>query len=108
MTEDQLEQICFELIAYAGSARSEYIGAIQAASAGRWDEAEAKVKDATEQFMQAHNAHQDLIRAEVEQPGAVPVRIALVHAEDQMASAESFKILGDLFFDLYRRMEREK
>ena len=48
MNMEDLEMICFNIISNVGMARGSYIEAIDLATAGKFEEAEAKVKEGAE------------------------------------------------------------
>lgn len=102
---DGLEQIAFEIISTVGTARSCYIEAIQKAKEGKWDEINELFTMGTEAFNEGHNAHLRLLTKEAEGKSE-SVNLLLLHAEDQLMSAEGFKIIAEEFIDVYKRMER--
>ena len=99
-----LELVSFQIIAAAGSARSSYVEALQAAKEGRYDDAETLIKEGDEAFVEAHHVHADLIQkfAGGEEIGA---NILLIHAEDQVMSAEVLKIMAVEFIELYKKQQ---
>ena len=103
---DQMEQICFEIIANVGAARSIYIEAIQMAKKGDFARAEELMKEGSDSFALGHHAHADLITQEAS-GNPVQVGLLLLHAEDQLMSADGFKILANEFIDLYKRLENK-
>lgn len=103
---EDLEMICFEIITNVGSARSSYIEAIAFAKKNEFDKAEQAIKDGEEAFKNGHHAHTNLIQQEASgQP--VAVSLILLHAEDQLMSAEGFKIVALEFIDLYKRISEK-
>lgn len=100
-----LELVSFQIIAAAGSARSSYVEALQAAKNGNFEEAEALIKQGDTDFVEAHHVHAELIQkfAGGEDPGA---NILLIHAEDQVMSAEVLKLMALEFIDLYKRLAK--
>ena len=99
-----LELISFQIISAVGTARSSYIEAIHAAKAGRFEEAEALIKQGQEIFIEGHHAHASLIQQEANgEP--IPCTVVLMHAEDQLMSAEAFGILAEEFVAVYQKME---
>jgi cellobiose PTS system EIIA component len=100
-----LELVSFQIIAAAGSARSSYIEALQAAKLGNYDEADALIKQGDADFIEAHHVHAELIQkfASGEDLGA---NILLIHAEDQVMSAEVLKIMSLEFIELYKRLDK--
>jgi len=61
---EELVMSCFQLITYVGTARSCYINAIQKAKEGKYDEAEALMKQGRDAFVQGHDGHADLLAKE--------------------------------------------
>lgn len=98
-----LELICFQIISAVGTARSMYIEAIDEAKKGNFDQAEALVKEGEETFVQGHTAHAQLIAQEADGKPVTP-NMLLIHAEDQLMSAEAFGILAKEFIDLYKKV----
>jgi cellobiose PTS system EIIA component len=100
-----LELVSFQIIAAAGSARSSYVEALQAAKEGNFEEAEALIKQGDTDFVEAHHVHAELIQkfAAGEDPGA---NILLIHAEDQVMSAEVLKIMAVEFIELYKKLSK--
>lgn len=89
---EELVMSCFQLITYVGTARSCYINAIQKAKEGKYDEAEILMKQGRDAFVQGHDGHADLLakeaNGELKESG-----LLLIHAEDQLMSAEGFRLL---------------
>ena len=95
---DGIEMICFEIISNVGMARGSYVEAIDLATEGKFDEARAKIEEGNQFFVKGHEAHADLIQKEAE------IILVLVHAEDQLMSAENFKILAEKFIALSEKI----
>lgn len=103
-----LEMVCFQIISSVGSARSSYIEAIQKAKQGDFDGAAACIAAGQEQFLIGHEAHFELIQREAKGEN-VGGSLILVHAEDQLMSAEGFKIIAQEMIESYKRIiELEK
>ena len=98
ITQEQLEQACFQLISF--------LEAVEYAKSGDFPQAEAAVERGNEEYLQAHNAHFDLIQEEVNSENGLLTRLTLVHAEDQLAMAESTRILAEQLIELYRRLQK--
>ena len=79
---EELELVCFQIISFAGEARSAYMGAIQTAKQGNYEEIH---KEAAGEMEQTPN-------------------LLLIHAEDQLMAAETCKILAVELMDAYRRI----
>lgn len=100
---EELELLCFQIITYVGTARTHFIQAIQSTKAGRFDEANALLRQGDEAFAEGHKGHAGLLTKDAngELQGGLMI---LMHAEDQLMSAESFRILAEEFIALYQRM----
>lgn len=101
---EDLELKCFEIIASVGTARSMYIDAIAKAKNYQFDEARNIIKEGEKLFVKGHGAHSDLLQNEANGEKLVP-NLLLLHAEDQLMSAESFKIIADEFIKSYEKIE---
>lgn len=104
MTEQEELQV-FELITAAGGAKSTFMEALYKAKEGKYEEAEALMKEGSDYYLQGHHVHSDMLAAE--SGGAqMPVRLILAHAEDQMMSAEQTKTLVEELIDLYKKLDK--
>lgn len=102
-----IEEICFNIITSVGSARSDYIEAIQLAKKGDFTGARAMMESGSRNFAEGHRVHADLIAKEASGED-VGLCMILIHAEDQLMSAEGFGILAEEFLDLYQKMDERK
>ena len=101
---DDIITACFQLITYVGTARSCFINAIQCAKEGKYDAAAELMKQGDEAFVLGHHGHSDL--AEKETKGELEkVGLLLLHAEDQLMSAEGFRTIADEFIAVYKRLD---
>lgn len=98
-----LELIAFQIISAVGMARSNYIEAIQEAKQQNYDKAKELIEEGDKMFVEGHDAHAKLLTQEAE--GSSAVSILILHAEDQLMSAEAFKIIALEFIDVYQRMD---
>lgn len=98
-----IEMTCFEIISNVGMARGSYIEAIDLATEGKIAEAKEKIQEGNEFFVKGHEAHADLIQKEAAGE-KTEIVLVLVHAEDQLMSAENFKILADKFVALGEKL----
>lgn len=99
----ELEQTCFSIIAAVGGARSNYIEAIHQAKDGNFDAAAALIKEGEEMFVIGHDAHFGMIQKEAAGEQS-EFALILLHAEDQLMSAEAFGILAKEFVNVYQKM----
>lgn len=98
-----LELISFKIISAVGSARSNFIQAISEAKKGNADKARELIREGEQIFLEGHKAHAELIQQEA---GGEPVKpsLLLLHAEDQLMSAETIKIIAMDLIDGFERI----
>ena len=97
------ELASFQIIAAAGTARSCCLQALQKAKAADWDSTAQLMRDAEAAFADAHKAHTELLTQSADTGMIVP-DLLLVHSEDQLMSAEGFKIIALEFIDVYKKL----
>lgn len=99
-----LEMICFQIISNVGTARSNYIEAIHRAKDRDFEGAVKSLEAGQAEFLKGHDAHFELLQKEAK---GTPVggSLILIHAEDQLMSAEGFKIIAEELIASYRQME---
>ena len=99
----EMEQIVFGIISSVGMAKSSFVEAMRAASAGKFEEAEAKMIEGDEYYAKGHDIHVDLVQKEAAEylsPG-----LLLIHAEDQMMSAELVRLMAEENIKLSKRIQ---
>lgn len=96
--------ICFQMISAVGTARSMCIEAIRLAKDGKFDESQQLLKEAQSNFVEGHHIHSKLIQNEAS-GNKTEFSLILMHAEDQMMSAEAFGIIAEEFIDVYRTIK---
>jgi PTS system cellobiose-specific IIA component len=96
-----LELISFKIIASVGNARGMFINAIRLAKKGKFKEAESNIKQGDEFMIEGHHAHMEVLTMQSNGED-IPFDLLLVHAEDQMMSAETTKIMAEEMIDLYK------
>lgn len=101
-----LEVVCFQIITAVGDARSSFIMAIAEAKKGNYSEAEKLIENGLKSYEEGHHVHLSLFNGELEKEFSAN-HILLMHAEDQLMSAEGFKILANEFIDLYKRLDNK-
>lgn len=99
----ELEQICFEMIAANGSARSYFLEALMAAKEKNYEQADALMEEGEKMLSEGHHAHGGLLSREAS-GDKVQVDLLLVHAEDQMMAAETFRIMAKEFIEIHKKL----
>lgn len=100
-----LELTAFQIISAVGTARSCYIEAIAEAKKGHFADAEKLIADGDESFNDGHDVHLALLTQEAQDGAGSTLSMLILHAEDQLMSAEGFKTIAIEFIDAYRRIE---
>ena len=88
----EVEQASFQIIASVGAARSNYVEAIHRAKEGDFDGAEQLIAEGQQLFTAGHEAAGEQSE----------FALILMHAEDQLMSAEAFGILAKEFISVYQ------
>ena len=104
--KEALEQACFMMIAFSGAAKSDYMEGLNLAKNGQYEEAKAAIERGDQNFRQAHSSHFDLIQEEGSSENGLLARLLLVHAEDQMAMAETTKMFVEELIELYQVVKK--
>jgi PTS system cellobiose-specific IIA component len=104
---EKLGEISFQIISAVGTAKSMYIEAIQEAKTGNFAKAEQLIDEGDKVYAQGHHGHHDLVTKEAGGEAVVPT-LLLVHAEDQLMSAETVKILALETIALYKVIQERK
>ncbi|ERL64219.1 CelD [Schleiferilactobacillus shenzhenensis LY-73] len=102
---DNMEAV-MGLIINGGNAKSSAMEAIMAAKKGDFDTADQKLKDADNALTDAHNAQTGMLTQEA-QGNHVKVTLLMVHAQDHIMNAITFRDLAGEIVDLYKRLDKE-
>ena len=101
--DEEMEMICFQIISCVGTAKSCYINSIAKAQEGDFEAAAELVKQGDEAYAGGHDVHMQLLTAEANgERKSTP--LLLLHAEDQMAGAETCKLMAQNFANVYREL----
>lgn len=98
-----LELVCFKIISAVGTARSCYIEAVSEAKKGNVEKARELIAEGEKVFVEGHHAHAELIQQEASGNSTAPT-LLLLHAEDQLMSAETIKIIALDLIDSFTRI----
>lgn len=95
------------LIIHSGNAKSSAMMAIQEAKQGNSDQAEQLMKEADAELINAHNVQTRLLQSEAEGT-SVEVSLLMVHAQDHLMTAITFKDLAKEIIELYSDRTQKK
>ena len=96
-----MELISFEIISAVGAAKSMYMQALAEAKAGNFEEADQLMAEGSATFLDGHKAHSSLIQKEASGE-QLPFSLLLMHAEDQLMSTETLKLVITELIDIHR------
>ena len=99
MIMEDMELVCFKIISAVGEAKSDYVAAINAAREGDIAKAEELLAHGESVFVKGHEAHAGLIQKEAAGE-KTEISLLLMHAEDQLMSAETTKLLAQEIIEL--------
>ena len=103
MDADDNLQTVMGLIINGGNAKGAAFSAIKAAKIGDFEQANAKLKEADKFLAAAHNSQTDMLTQEVNGQHA-PVTLLMVHAQDHLMNAITFRDLAGEMVDLYKKV----
>lgn len=99
-----LELQSFQIISAVGMARSSYIEAMSEARNGNFEKAHELIKEGEAMFVNGHTSHAQLVTQEASGNPVTPT-LLLIHAEDQLMSAEGFKIIAEEMIASYEKID---
>ncbi|KAB8288356.1 PTS cellobiose transporter subunit IIA [Bifidobacterium ramosum] len=99
-----LETTCFQLITAAGTAKSDYMEALNKAKEGDYEGAKASLEEGDTSYREGHAVHSGLVQREAA-GNPVKMGLLLTHVEDQMMAAEVFRAMVVEMIDLYKRLD---
>lgn len=102
----ELEKESFAIIAHTGEARSAYQEAVRAAKSGDFEAAEKLLKEGDEALIAGHIIHGGILAREGT-PDKAAVDLLLVHAEDQLMNAETFRFMAREMVEIHQKLAGE-
>lgn len=104
--QEKLLETIMGLIMHGGDAKSSSMEAIYAAKEGKFDEAEQKIADADEALGNAHKSQTALLTREAS-GDSVELSLLLVHGQDHLMNAITFKDLAVEIIDIHRKLDEK-
>ena len=102
MNREETTLLGFEIVAYAGDARSKLLEALTAAQNGKFDQAESLVEEANTCIANAHKAQTSLLAKEA-QGDDIAYSVTMMHGQDHLMTTLLLKDLMKHLIELYRR-----
>ena len=62
------------------------------------------IGEGNEIYLQGHEVHMGLLQEDASKMGSTKVPLLLVHAEDQLMQAETFRVFAEDLLDVYQKL----
>lgn len=102
MNREEITLLGFEIVSYAGEARSKLLDALKAAQTGEFDKAEELVESANASIVEAHHAQTSLLQKEATGED-LAFSVTLMHGQDHLMTTLLLKDLMKHMIELYKR-----
>lgn len=102
MNREEVTLLGFEIVAYAGDARSKLLEALDAARDGEFEKAEALVEEANSCIVEAHHAQTGLLQKEAAGED-LAYSVTMMHGQDHLMTTLVLKDLMKYLIELYKR-----
>ena len=102
MNKEEVTLLGFEIVAYAGEARSKLMESLKFAQQGDFEQAEQLVNEANESIIKAHKAQTNLL-AEEASGNDIPFSVTLMHGQDHLMTTVLMKDMMGHMIELYKR-----
>lgn len=102
MNKEEVAMVGFEVVAFAGEARSKLMEALNEAEQGNFDVADRLVEEANESLIEAHKSQTAMLAAEA---GGEDIEIGfiMVHAQDHLMTTMLLKDTIKHLFNIYKK-----
>ncbi len=101
---EEMVTTCFEIVAAVGSAKSCYINAVNLAKQGDFDGAGKSIAEGDAAYKEGHEHHMAILQKDAADQDT-EFSLILMHAEDQMMAAETFRVMAEDFIEVYKRLD---
>ena len=102
MNREEVTLLGFEIVAYAGDARSKLLAALKAAEAGDFAKADTLVEEAGGCIAEAHHAQTSLLTKEAAGED-LAYSVTMMHGQDHLMTTILLKDLMHHLIELYKR-----
>ncbi|QLB51849.1 PTS lactose/cellobiose transporter subunit IIA [Streptococcus sanguinis] len=101
MNREEVTLLGFEIVAYAGDARSKLLEALKAAETGDFEVADKLVEDANKILAEAHNKQTDMLAKEASGEN-IELGIIMIHGQDHLMTTVLLKDLIHHLINIYK------
>ncbi|PXW92220.1 PTS system lichenan oligosaccharide-specific IIA component (Lac family) [Streptohalobacillus salinus] len=96
-----MTEIAFQIILFAGNGKSSAMEAIHEAKEGNFEEADNKIKEASEELSRAHRFQTELLQQEASGESK-DINIILIHSQDHLMTSMTVRDLAIEIIEIYR------
>jgi len=100
---EEIMEVVMTLIMHGGDARSSAMEAIHAARDNDFEQAQKKLDGADASIKQAHEVQTAMLAKEASGEN-VEISLLLIHAEDHLMNAMTYRDLAEEMIELYKRV----
>lgn len=102
MNKEELTMLGFEIVAYAGDARSKLLEALTAAQKGEYETAQQLIEAANTCIVEAHHSQTTLLQKEAAGED-LAFSVTLMHGQDHLMTTLLLKDMVQHIIELYKR-----
>ncbi|MGT2911020.1 PTS lactose/cellobiose transporter subunit IIA [Streptococcus cameli] len=102
MNREEITLLGFEIVSYAGEARSKLLDALKAAQNSDFEKAEELVESANSSIVEAHHAQTSLLQKEAAGE-ELAFSVTLMHGQDHLMTTLLLKDMMKHMIELYKR-----
>lgn len=102
MNREEANMVGFEIVAFAGEARSNLLQALNAAEKGDFDKAKELIKEADESIKEAHNTQTKMLAQEAA-GDVVDVGFIMVHGQDHLMTTMLLRDIIEHLVNVYKK-----
>ncbi len=98
MNREEVQLLGFEIVAFAGDARSKFLEALTAAQAGDFAKADALIEEGNNCIAEAHRAQTSLLAKD-----DIAYSVTMMHGQDHLMTTILLKDLMKHLLEFYKR-----
>ncbi|MDK7050069.1 PTS lactose/cellobiose transporter subunit IIA [Aerococcus sanguinicola] len=103
MKSSEVQQIAFQIILSSANGKTLAHDAIQLMKEDKFEEAEQKLEESNDAFIEAHNAQTELLQSYAGGEEIV-MEIIMVHAQDHLMTGMSYRDMALELLEVYKRL----
>lgn len=102
MDKKEVAMVGFEIVAYAGEARSNLLQALKEAKRGEFDNIDNLIEKANESILKAHKTQTEMLAKESSGED-IELGFIMVHGQDHLMTTMLLKDIIENLIDIYRK-----